>query len=55
MSKYFREIGCKVVALSEDERVKLGYSKAEAAAHKQAKLRLPLEFPKQRTPRQKKR
>ncbi|EON65961.1 hypothetical protein W97_05203 [Coniosporium apollinis CBS 100218] len=55
MSKYFKEIGCKVVALSEDERVKLGYSKAEAAAHKQAKLRLPLEFPKQRTPRQKKR
>jgi DNA-directed RNA polymerase I subunit RPA49 len=46
ISQYFHEIGAKVVAANEIERKKLGLGKAAAAQHKFAKLRLPLEFPK---------
>lgn len=48
MSQYFRETGARVGNLTEKEREKRGLSKAEAAVHKIARLKLPLEFPKQR-------
>ena len=50
MSKYFHEIGCKVAPPTETERTKMKITKAEAAVHKIAKLKLPLEFPKNRNP-----
>ena len=52
---YFTELGCKVSAPAEAERKKRGWSKAEAQVHRIAKLRLPLEFPKQRLGMRKKR
>ena len=50
MSKYFHEIGCKVAPPTETERTKMKITRAEAAVHKIAKLKLPLEFPKNRNP-----
>ncbi|KAL8685107.1 MAG: hypothetical protein Q9224_005962, partial [Gallowayella concinna] len=47
--KYFKEIGCRVVAPTDAERMRWGFGKAEVASHQVAKLRLPLEFPKMRT------
>ncbi|KAL8810193.1 MAG: hypothetical protein Q9223_002184 [Gallowayella weberi] len=47
--KYFKAIGCRVVAPTEAERMRWGLGKAEVASHQVAKLRLPLEFPKMRT------
>ena len=47
-SKYFHEIGCKVALPTEIERAKMKLTKAEATMHKMAKLKLPLEFPKNR-------
>ena len=48
MMQYFRELGCKVTSPTEAERAKAKLNKAEAAAHKIARLKLPLEFPKLR-------
>ncbi|KAL8805656.1 MAG: hypothetical protein Q9182_001800 [Xanthomendoza sp. 2 TL-2023] len=47
--KYFKAIGCRVVAPTEAERIRWGLGKGEVASHQVAKLRLPLEFPKMRT------
>ncbi|KAI9679058.1 MAG: DNA-directed RNA polymerase I subunit rpa49 [Trizodia sp. TS-e1964] len=55
MSKYFAEIGCKVVAISDAEKSRRHMTKAEALAHRMARLKLPLEFPKQRVYRSSKR
>lgn len=48
MNQYFRELGCKVAGPTEKEREKLEIGKAEAPLHHIAKLKLPLDFPKQR-------
>lgn len=50
--KYFKEIGCRIVAPTDKERARWGLAKAEAASHHVAKLRLPLEFPKMQMMRQ---
>ena len=50
---YFRELGCKISALTETERERLGLKKAQASTTKMAKLRLPLDFPKARSGRRK--
>ncbi|KAL8785831.1 MAG: hypothetical protein Q9213_003138 [Squamulea squamosa] len=55
MRKYFREIGCRIAAPTEAERVRWGLGKAEAVSRLVAKLRLPLEFPKMRVIRAKRR
>ncbi|MCJ1247307.1 DNA-directed RNA polymerase I subunit rpa49 [Trapelia coarctata] len=55
MSQYFHEIGCRVAALTEPERIKFKIDAKEKSTHRIAKLRLPLEFPKIRTPAAKKR
>ncbi|KAF1811925.1 hypothetical protein P152DRAFT_474175 [Eremomyces bilateralis CBS 781.70] len=47
MTQYFREIGCKVKSVPENEYKKWGIkSKADASTHRMARLKLPLEFPK---------
>ncbi|KAI9826649.1 MAG: DNA-directed RNA polymerase I subunit rpa49 [Thelocarpon impressellum] len=52
MIKYFKELGCRVGPLTDAEKRKAGVAtKAEAAAHKVARLKLPLEFPKPRVVR----
>ncbi|KAI9818406.1 MAG: DNA-directed RNA polymerase I subunit rpa49 [Pycnora praestabilis] len=48
IQQYFKEIGCQVNAPTEADRMKMKLSKTEAASHKIARLRIPLEFPKQR-------
>jgi len=55
MTQYFHEIGCKVAAPTEAERIKLKIDASEKSTHRIAKLKLPLEFPKTRTPAAKKR
>lgn len=55
IKQYFSELGCRVDPPSEAERVKLKLTKAEAASHWLAKLKLPLKFPKLRTGSNKKR
>ena len=50
MSQYYSELGCRITALSEKEREARSITKAAAVAHKVAKLKLPLEFPKIRNP-----
>lgn len=55
MTQYFHEIGCKVAAPTEGERAKLKIDASEKSAHRIAKLKLPLDFPKTRTPASKKR
>ena len=51
ITQYFRELGCKVVALTDKEREQKGLNKGQAAQVKMAKLRLPLDFPKPRAGR----
>lgn len=46
IKQYFHEIGCKIAAPTEGERTNLKISKAEAVNHFQAKLKLPLNFPR---------
>lgn len=55
IAQYFNELGCKVGAPTEIERARMGknVSKAQAAAMRMAKLKLPLEFPKARAGRRK--
>lgn len=48
IAQYFHEIGCRVGAPTEAERQKMKITKAEAASHRMARLRLPLDFPRQR-------
>lgn len=48
MGQYFRELGARVAAPTERERERLKIGKVEVSLHFVAKLRLPLEFPKQR-------
>ena len=55
ISQYFHELGCKVANPTETERAKMKISKAESSTHRIARLKLPLEFPKTRTPGLKKR
>lgn len=55
MTAYFHEIGCKVAAPTETERAKWKIAASEKSAHRIAKLKLPLDFPKIRTPAAKKR
>ncbi len=50
VSKYHAELGAVIAAPTETERGVLGISKAEAANHRIARLRLPLMFPKMRVP-----
>ncbi|KAI9762625.1 MAG: DNA-directed RNA polymerase I subunit rpa49 [Chaenotheca gracillima] len=46
LTRYFQEIGCKVSALTEADRNRLGIAtKAEAAQHRIAKLTIPVTFP----------
>jgi DNA-directed RNA polymerase I subunit RPA49 len=51
MQRYFMELGCRVSALTAAQRDVLRIGSKEAASHKMARLKLPLEFPKQRTGR----
>jgi len=55
MTQYFQEIGCRVAAPTATERVKFKIDAKEKSMHRIAKLKLPLEFPKTRTPGVKKR
>jgi DNA-directed RNA polymerase I subunit RPA49 len=50
MSQYFHEIGCRVTLPTETERTKFKIDKREIINHKIAKLKIPLDFPKTRTP-----
>ncbi|KIW09558.1 uncharacterized protein PV09_00431 [Verruconis gallopava] len=51
MQQYFQELGCRVSAPTAAQRDMWKINSKEAAAHRVAKLRLPLEFPKPRTGR----
>ncbi|OCK78833.1 DNA-directed RNA polymeras-like protein I 49 kDa polypeptide [Lepidopterella palustris CBS 459.81] len=53
IKQYFSELGCKINPPTETERSKLKITKAESINHQIAKLRLPLNFPKQRVMRTK--
>nr|POE65088.1 dna-directed rna polymerase i subunit rpa49 [Quercus suber] len=53
ITQYFQELGCKVGPLSEKEREARKFTKAQAAATRVAKLKLPLEFPKVRSGKRK--
>ncbi|KAF1947006.1 RNA polymerase I associated factor, A49-like protein [Clathrospora elynae] len=46
IKQYFAELGCKLAAPTQTDLAKLKLTKAEAANHFIAKLRLPLSFPK---------
>ncbi|KAI9700300.1 MAG: DNA-directed RNA polymerase I subunit rpa49 [Candelina mexicana] len=48
IAQYYHEIGCQVKLPTEAERNRAKLSKAEASVHKIAKLKIPLDFPKQR-------
>ena len=48
MTKYFRELGCRVAPLTEKDRERLSVARAEAKGRVMARLKLPLEFPRQR-------
>lgn len=48
VGQYFHELGCRVGPPTEKERETRGMSKAQAAATRIAKLKLPLDFPKPR-------
>jgi DNA-directed RNA polymerase I subunit RPA49 len=48
VGQYFHELGCRVGPPTEKERENRGMSKAQAAATRIAKLKLPLDFPKPR-------
>ena len=49
ISQCLRELGCSVRSLTQAERVKMKTSKAASAGLKVATLKLPLDFPVQRT------
>lgn len=51
ITQYFRELGCKVVALTDKEREQRGLTKGQSAQVRMARLRLPLDFPKPRAGR----
>ncbi|KAL8938422.1 MAG: hypothetical protein Q9211_003205 [Gyalolechia sp. 1 TL-2023] len=55
MKKYYREIGCQVSPPTEGEMRRMGIGKAEAKRRVVARLKLPLEFPKMKVMRAKKR
>jgi DNA-directed RNA polymerase I subunit RPA49 len=55
ISQYYQELGCRVVVPSDSQRAGMKITKAGAQGHKIAKLRLPLEFPKNRVAARKKR
>ncbi|MCJ1456182.1 DNA-directed RNA polymerase I subunit rpa49 [Mycoblastus sanguinarius] len=55
ISQYYAELGCAVAAPTEAERTKLGIGRPEIGAHRVARLRIPLTFPKMRAPITKKR
>jgi DNA-directed RNA polymerase I subunit RPA49 len=46
ISQYFKEIGARIGAPGVKESQAMGWSKAEQAQHRYAKLKLPLDFPK---------
>lgn len=48
VGQYFHELGCRVGPPTEKERETRGLSKAQAAATRIAKLKLPLDFPRPR-------
>lgn len=48
MKQYFSEIGVHLVSASEPELQKMKLTRAHASMHQMAKLKLPLQFPKQR-------
>ncbi|SLM41285.1 RNA polymerase I associated factor, A49-like [Lasallia pustulata] len=48
ITQYFRELGCKVMPMSDTEIARLKLTKAEGKGRKVARLMLPLEFPKVR-------
>ena len=50
MKSLYRELGCPLRAPTEAELKHLKITKAEGAMHQHAQLKLPLEFPKSRTP-----
>lgn len=50
ISKYYAELGCVVVPPTDVERTALQVAKAEANAHRIARLKLPLVFPRMRVP-----
>ncbi|KAH9828271.1 DNA-directed RNA polymerase I subunit rpa49-like [Teratosphaeria destructans] len=51
IGQYYQELGCRVGAPLEKERERWGLNKAQAAATRVARLKLPLEFPKARVGR----
>lgn len=55
MRKYYREIGCQASPPTEAEMRKMGIGKAEGKGRVMARLKLPLEFPKMRVMRAKRR
>ncbi|KAL0262190.1 DNA-directed RNA polymerase I subunit rpa49 [Diplodia seriata] len=48
IGQYYHELGCKIVNPTEKEREAGKLTKAEAVNHRMAKLKIPLDFPKQR-------
>ncbi|KAH7059089.1 RNA polymerase I associated factor, A49-like protein [Macrophomina phaseolina] len=48
IAQYYHEIGCKVGPPTEKDREQHKWTKAEAVNHKIARLKIPLDFPKQR-------
>lgn len=48
ITQYFHEIGCAVTPPTEKDRERLRLSKADVPNHRIARLRIPLDFPKQR-------
>lgn len=48
ISTYFAEIGARVGPPTAAELVRMKLTKAEGSMHRIARLKLPLEFPKQR-------
>ncbi|KAF2095234.1 A49-like RNA polymerase I associated factor [Rhizodiscina lignyota] len=55
ITQYFHEIGCTITAPTERERERTKITKAEAFNHRMARLRIPLDFPKQRVMAQRRR
>lgn len=48
LDAYFKEVGAKMAAMNEKQRTDMKMTKDVATLHRIAKLKLPLEFPKQR-------
>ncbi|KAF2999273.1 DNA-directed RNA polymerase I subunit rpa49 [Curvularia kusanoi] len=55
IKQYFHELGCRVGPPTQTDMTKFKLTKAEAANHNVAKLRLPLTFPRVNIPTKKKR